>query len=286
MIKILGIVNCTPNSFYDGGKCFDTQKAISHSLLLKEQGADILDIGGESARPYASPVSYQEELNRVIPVITYLSKNTDIPLSIDTQKAVVAKAALEAGASLVNDITGLVDPNMRELVKAYRAKTIIMHMQGTSQTMQIEPSYPRGVVVEIIEWFEKRLSLIHNDGISKEQIIIDPGIGFGKTCEHNLEILSNLSLFCQLGYPVLIGLSRKSFMQKILQKEASEVLSTTIALNTMSVLWGASLIRVHDVAEHRQVIDFLRFFNFKQRMPMNGINMESVNNQCFENINP
>lgn len=260
MRKIFGIVNCTPDSFYDGQKYYKIEDALSHALALAEEGADILDIGGESTRPFAENVAENEELDRVIPVISKLHSQVKIPLSIDTRKPKVAEIAVASGASIINDVTGLSSKEMRKLVATLKVKAVVMHIKETPQTMQLHPFYPKGVITELLEWFVARLALIHQEGISKEQIILDPGIGFGKSVDDNLKILENIPAFTALGYPVMIGLSRKFFMQKILGKPAREVLSTTIALNTMSMLAGASFIRVHDVKEHRQVIDLLNYW--------------------------
>ncbi len=260
MRKIFGIINCTPDSFYDGGVCNTEREATLHGLKLAEAGADILDIGGESTRPFSKPIEEAEELRRILPVITNLKKALSLPLSVDTRKPSVALRAIDAGASIINDITGLASPLMRKLIARSKVQAVVMHMKGHPGVMQENPTYPKGVVVELLEWFTERLELIHKEGISHEQIIIDPGIGFGKNVQDNLTILANISSFSSLGYPVMVGLSRKSFLQKILGKEAREVLSTTIALNTMSMLAGASLIRVHDVEEHRQVVDLLNYW--------------------------
>jgi dihydropteroate synthase len=253
--QLMAILNCTPDSFYDGGKYYDPKTAIARGLEMIDEGADIIDIGGESSRPGAAPISASEEIKRILPVILALAGK--VPLSIDTSKVEVAKAALEAGASMVNDITGGVDPQMIETVRHFNAKICIMHLQGTPQTMQINPCYPRGVVEEIMDFFKKRIECLCDMGLKVDQIILDPGIGFGKTHLDCLTILNHLSTFRTFNLPVLVGLSRKSFMSKILGRNSTELLSTTVAMNTISILESVEIIRVHDVIEHRDVIDAL-----------------------------
>ncbi len=259
-VQLMGILNCTPDSFYDGGRFFDEQQAVLRGIEMAREGADYLDIGGESTRPDSVDVSEEEELRRVIPVIKALSQHLTIPLSIDSSKAKVAACALEAGATLINDVTGFQTIEMRSLAASARVPICVMHMQGTPRTMQKAPFYPQGVVQEVADWFQNRIEELLKIGVLERNIILDPGIGFGKTVEHNLEILKNLSSFLSLGFPLLIGLSRKSFMTKLLGKPSTELLSTTLALNTMSILKGASIIRVHDIKEHRDLIDMLAFF--------------------------
>lgn len=256
----MSILNCTPDSFYDGGHYFRLEKAVEGGLRMAKEGADILDIGGESTRPFSLPVSEKEELSRVIPVIQTLSQELTIPLSIDTCKPKVAEKALEAGASFINDTSGFRNPDMRFLAKQTSASICVMHIQGTPKDMQQAPCYPKGIINELVEWFSKQIDELLSFGIQKDQIILDPGIGYGKTVQDTIQILKNLPRLKALGCPILIGLSRKSFMTKILGKPATELLSTTIALNTMSILEGASIIRVHDVKEHRDVLDTLSCF--------------------------
>ncbi len=254
--KIIGILNCTPDSFHLGGRYLDHEKAINHALHLFEQGADLVDIGGESTRPHSTAISEEEEIARVIPVIKGIREQTDRPLSIDTFKPKVAKAALDAGVNMLNDITGFTNPAMRTLAAESGAQIVVMHMKGTPHSYP-EPSYPTGVVSEIYTFFEKQIKLLLKEGVRQTQIILDPGIGggsFGKTPQQNLTILKHLSEFLKLGSPLLIGLSRKSFMQKILNRETSELLPATLALNTLCGLRGVSYLRVHDVAEHRDMI--------------------------------
>lgn len=260
----MGILNCTPDSFYDGGNYVDKNneidfgKLFSRALAIESEGATLLDIGAESTRPGSRRVSLEEEKARISPLLAFLKNRLTIALSIETAKPEVARLALDAGASLINDSNCCSDPKMRALVKASGVKVCLMHMQGSPETMQRAPSYPKGVVPELLDWFEKKIEQLTDEGIGLDQIVVDPGIGFGKSVEDNISILKNLSLFERFGAPVLIGLSRKSFMQKILGKTASDLLSTTLALNTMCLLSGASIIRVHDVKEHRDVLDMLQ----------------------------
>lgn len=258
--QLVGIINCTPDSYFEGGRFTDPEKAIEYGLRLLDEGADILDIGGESTRPGSDvAVSEDEEIRRVLPVIVGLRKQTAAPLSVDTFKPKVAKAALDAGANWINDITGLSLPSMQALAIKRKAVTCVMHMYGPPHTT-LKPHYPNGVVEDLLLFFRKRIQTLLEAGLKKDQIILDPGIGggaFGKDPQESLLILKNLKQFTALGYPILVGLSRKSFLQKILQKPASELLSTTLALNTMALLEGASYIRVHDVAAHRDIIKVL-----------------------------
>lgn len=259
--QLVGIINCTPDSYFEGGRFTDPERAIEYGLQLIEEGADILDIGGESTRPGSHPLSEDEEIRRVLPVIQGIRKRTELPISIDTFKPSVARRALDAGANLINDITGLIHPEMQQLACEKKVPCCIMHMHSAPHTHPLYPiDYPQGVVEEIRLFFQRRLSLLLQVGIDPSQIILDPGIGggaFGKTPEQSLHILKNIKQFTSLGYPILIGLSRKSFLQKILQKHPSELLSTTVALNTMALLEGAAYIRVHDVAAHRDILTVL-----------------------------
>lgn len=262
--QLVGIINCTPDSYFEKGRFDDPASAIEYGLRLIKEGADILDIGGESTRPGSDAhVPEEEEIKRVIPVIKGLRKKTDIPLSIDTFKPGVARAALHAGVDWINDITGLANPEMQELIQVSRARCCVMHLYSMPHT-QPTPHYPRGVVEAISLFFEQRVEKLLRVGIDPAQIILDPGIGggaFGKTPENVLHLLKNLKKWTTGSYPVLISLSRKSFLQKILQKPPSELLSTTLALNTMALLEGAAYIRVHDVAEHRDILTVLEKFD-------------------------
>jgi len=247
---VMGILNVTPDSFSDGGLFFSEEKAIEHALRLVEDGADIIDIGGESTRPGSEPVPAREEIRRTIPVIRAISKEVKIPISIDTYKAEVAAAALDAGASMVNDISGLrFDPDMPGVVARYDVPVIIMHIKGTPKDMQVNPVY-EALIPEIIDYLRISIRLALKFGISEDRIIIDPGIGFGKTFEHNLEIIKNLKEFTLLEKPVAIGVSRKAFIGRILgDVPPSERLEGTAAAVAISIFNGANIIRVHDVKE-------------------------------------
>ena len=251
---IMGIVNVTPDSFSDGGQFFNLNAAVEHGLKLVEQGADLLDIGGESTRPNAVPVSEAEELRRVVPVIEQLAARIKIPLSIDTVKPAVARAALQAGASLVNDVAAnRTDDAMWRVVAEARAGYVCMHMQGTPQTMQANPVY-ENVVREVGEFFLERLERMSGCGLQPEQIILDPGIGFGKTLEHNLQLLGALESFQKLARPLLVGASRKSFIGKLLGAEPADRLPASLACACLAVAAGAQIIRTHDVAETVQAV--------------------------------
>lgn len=247
---IMGVLNVTPDSFFDKGRFFDRERAFTHALDMAREGADIIDVGGESTRPGANDVSVNEELDRVIPVIEAIFKEACVTVSIDTRKAKVADAALKAGATIVNDVSGLkFDSKIAGIVAKYSAHVILMHMKGTPRDMQLNPSYI-DVVKEIQESLKESINIARNAGIKEEKIIIDPGIGFGKTVEHNIEILKRLDEFKDLGYPICIGTSRKSFLGKILGSEDPEDrLAPTIATSVIAIMKGACLLRVHDVKE-------------------------------------
>jgi dihydropteroate synthase len=247
---IMGILNVTPDSFSDGGIYFDKFSAIERAYKLVEEGADIIDIGGESTRPGSEPITIEEELRRTIPVIEVISKNIKIPISIDTYKSEVARKALDVGASMVNDISGLrFDPKMPEVVSEYKVPVVIMHIKGTPKDMQTNPFY-EALIPEIMDYFRLGIRIATQAGISEDMIIIDPGIGFGKTYEHNLEIINNLHEFTQFRKPILIGPSRKAFIGKILgDVPVSERLEGTAAVVAISIMKGANIIRVHDVKE-------------------------------------
>jgi dihydropteroate synthase len=251
--KLMGILNVTPDSFYDGGRHFSTELAVEKGLQLFHEGADILDVGGESTRPNAEEIPLEEEIARTIPVIYQLKKKCPVRISIDTSKPEVVKRAIDAGASLINDVSGFTNPLM--VKAASGCEIVLMHRQGVPKTMQINPLYENGVLSEIINWFHARVRELADAGIPSSKIILDPGIGFGKTVADNLEILHNLPQLKLLGFPCLIGLSRKSFLSKILNKKPEELLAATVAANCYALLKGANIIRVHDVKEHRSVID-------------------------------
>jgi dihydropteroate synthase len=255
--KLMGIVNVTPDSFHEGSRAPEIEQAIAKALQLQADGADIVDIGGESTRPGSPSVSEAEELNRVIPIIRELKKVLSIPLSIDTKKPNVARAAVEAGASLINDVTGFTHPAMVQLAKETHLDICVMHMLGTPQTMQKNPHYENGVVPFLNQWFREKTNSLIDQGINPQRIILDPGIGFGKTVAHNLEIIHNLNEFKQLGFRILVGVSRKWFLGQIVKKPTHELLSATLAANTIAILNHVDVIRVHDVKEHRDLIDFI-----------------------------
>jgi dihydropteroate synthase len=246
---VVGIVNVTPDSFSDGGKFLDPEAAVVRALELAGQGADILDIGGESTRPGAQPVSEAEELRRVVPVIEKLAAKVKIPLSIDTMKPAVAQAALQTGASIINDVAAnREDDAMWKVAAAFRAGYICMHAQGKPQTMQKNPLYA-DVVREVGDFFRERLEKLDACGIAAEQVVLDVGIGFGKTTEHNLQLLANLESFTTMARPLLIGVSRKSFVGKLLGAEVGERLPASLACASLAIASGVQIIRTHDVAE-------------------------------------
>jgi dihydropteroate synthase len=260
--SIMGVLNVTPDSFSDGGHFLDPQSAINQARRLVEHGADIIDIGGESTRPFSDPVPVEEELHRVIPVIEALSDRISVPISIDTTKAVVARQALEAGASIINDISALrLDPDMSALAAHSNAPVILMHMLGTPKTMQMEPVYS-DVMAEIGEFLSQTVEEALKRGISREQLIIDPGIGFGKTLDNNLEIIQNLSMLQRLDLPILIGPSRKAFIRTLLKDYDQDdirpdmpVVGTgTLAAVCAAVMNGAHIVRVHDVETTRSAL--------------------------------
>ncbi len=266
---IMGILNATPDSFSDGGKFNTFDTAVNQGIKLSEDGAHILDIGGESSRPFAAPVSEQEELDRVIPVIEALSQRVDIPISIDTVKSGVAKEALDAGAAIINDISAFEkDPAMADLAAQRNVPVILMHMKGTPETMQVNPDYD-DLMIEITQYLELRAAYAMEKGIQKNNIILDPGIGFGKTVEHNLVLMNHLDKITALGFPVLMGPSRKSFIQNILSKNECSPIGPdhikteygTMAAVAASVLNGAHIVRVHDVEKvtsFTRIIDAIR----------------------------
>ena len=258
---IMGIVNVTPDSFSDGGKFFDPQTAVEHGLQLVQDGAGILDIGGESTRPYSDSVPVRDELARVIPVIEKLAASTDVPISIDTSKAIVAREAVAAGAEIINDVTGLEgDPEMLSVAQQTQAGICAMHMQGTPQTMQDAPTYD-DVVEDIFGYLQARRDALLSAGIAQDRICLDPGIGFGKTHEHNLQLLQSSDRFHQLGCPVLVGHSRKGFIAHLLDDRECERMSGTVGAALGLATQGIQIIRVHDVAElNRALILFQQTF--------------------------
>ena len=251
---IMGIVNVTPDSFSDGGQHATTEAAVAHALQLAAEGADLLDIGGESTRPGALAVTEAEELARVIPVIEQLADQTDAALSIDTQKPAVAEAALAAGAVVINDIAAnRTDPQMWQIAVAARAGYVAMHMQGTPQTMQDAPAYTE-VVTEVRAFFDERLERFNEAGLNAEQVLFDPGIGFGKTVEHNLALLAGLERFKKMKRPLLVGASRKSFIGHLTGAAVEDRLAGSLACACRAAEAGAGVLRVHDVKETNQAL--------------------------------
>ncbi len=251
---LMGVLNVTPDSFSDGGVFFDQEKAISRGLGMVEEGVDIIDIGGESTRPGSKPVELEEELRRVIPVIESLQKEVDVPISIDTYKSGVAQRAIEAGAQIINDISGLhFDPKLAQVAAREDTPLVLMHIRGTPETMQKDVRYS-SLFAEIIRYLKDSIHVAESAGLDPGQIIIDPGIGFGKTVEDNLLILKHLYEFRVLGKPILLGTSRKSFIGKILNTETENRLEGTLSSIAIGVLNGAHIIRTHDVLEAKKAI--------------------------------
>jgi len=258
---IMGVLNVTPDSFSDGGFFFDAGKAIEHAKQMVKDGAQIIDVGGESTRPYSSAVSEKEELRRIKPVIEILLKEINVPISVDTCKPKVAEECLKLGAHMLNDITGLTNKKMLDVAKKYRVPVIIMHMKGKPKTMQKNPKY-KNAVNEIKLFLKKRIISARRAGI--KDVIIDPGIGFGKATEHNLQILKRLNEFKELKCPIMIGTSRKTFIGKINNTGADERLPGTIASVAIAIMNGANIVRVHDVRECRmaaEIADAVRCAN-------------------------
>jgi dihydropteroate synthase len=253
---ILGIVNVTPDSFSDGGRFLDPSAAVAHGLELVRQGADLLDVGGESTRPGSQPVPADVELDRVLPVVRGLADRAGVPVSVDTSKASVARACLEAGAAIVNDVTGLRgDPDMPAVVRDFQAAVIVMHMLGTPATMQDDPRYG-DVVGEVGAFFEERLQTLTAAGIALDCIALDPGIGFGKTLEHNLALLAHLTEFGRFGRPLCLGVSRKGLLGKLTGRPVGERVAGGLAVLLHTLARGATqVVRVHDVAETRYALD-------------------------------
>lgn len=251
---VMGVLNVTPDSFSDGGLWQEPGSAIKHALELVEEGAGILDIGGESSRPGATPVDESEEIRRVLPVIEALSRSTNVPISIDTAKPTVARAALQSGASIVNDIGGLRLPEMRAVVAEFKAGAVCMHMQGSPGTMQDAPCYT-DVAGEIRQFFSETVTRCLASEIVLEQLAFDPGIGFGKSLEHNLAILRQITAFQSLGRPVVLGVSRKSFLSKLTgSADLEDRLWPTVALSAYARHHGTSVLRVHDVKPNAEAI--------------------------------
>jgi dihydropteroate synthase len=255
---VMGVLNVTPDSFSDGGQFFDASSAIARALSVEKAGADILDIGAESTRPGATDIGAAEEMRRLLPVLEGLRKRLKIPISVDTRRSVVAEAAIGAGAEMLNDVSGLVhDPRLAGVAALHRVPLILMHMRGTPATMQKKP-FARSVVLDVARGFEKSIAIARRAGVRASEIILDPGIGFGKSFAQNYELLSKLPLFAKLGYPLLVGTSRKGFLGATLASDGKPApidqrLWATAATVTASILGGAHIVRVHDVAEMVQV---------------------------------
>ena len=246
---IMGILNVTPDSFSDGGKYLEKNNAINHALAMIDNGADIIDVGGESTRPFSDPVSLDEEISRVIPVIEGIRKESDVCISIDTTKSEVATAALDSGASLINDVSAMeVDPLMIDVALKFDCPIIIMHMKGTPKSMQNNPQY-ESLISDIKDYLQERVDFIVSKGVNSKKIVIDPGIGFGKTVENNFEIINNLNHFTKMGLPVMLGASRKSFIGISLDLPEEDRLEGSLAANIIGLQNGAKIFRVHDVAE-------------------------------------
>jgi dihydropteroate synthase len=253
---VMGIVNVTPDSFSDGGHYASTAAAIAHARQLAADGADILDVGGESTRPGAATVSTQEELDRVLPVIEGL-RDLSVPISIDTWKPQVMRAALAAGASMVNDINALLEKDALDAVAGSNAAVCLMHKQGVPQTMQQQPHYT-DVIAEVSAFLRERISAVEAAGIARDRIVIDPGFGFGKTLAHNLDLLRELETFCALGVPVLAGMSRKSMLGAITGRDVTGRMAASVAAALLAVQRGAAIVRVHDV---RETVDALKVWD-------------------------
>jgi len=272
----MGIVNVTPDSFSDGGRHYHWQDAVSLGLRMAQEGADLLDIGGESTRPGAPAVSPEEELRRVLPVVRVLKGELNIPLSVDTRKAAVAKEALACGAHWVNDVSALGDPAMAEVVAEAGAGVILMHMQGEPATMQKDPHY-QDVVEEIASALQSRAAVAQEAGIDSSRIWLDPGIGFGKTLQHNLRIFAALDRFARLGYPVVLGASRKRFIAQLHDSEQSaDRLAGSLAAAGLCLRLRRSVVRVHDVAATRQYLTVRRALTAGAPLPWEPSGLDRI----------
>ncbi|MDG1462957.1 MAG: dihydropteroate synthase [Gammaproteobacteria bacterium] len=257
----MGVLNCTPDSFHDGGRYQDPDAALGHAAQMIEEGADIIDVGGESTRPGAPEIPVEEELHRVIPVVKALVREFDVPVSVDTSKAEVMLAAAEAGAGMINDVTALQNPGSLQAALAiyqqYRAAICLMHMQGSPRTMQDAPNY-NDVVTEVLGFLLQRAMVAEDAGIAKKAVVIDPGFGFGKTLEHNLSLLAATPRLVDSSYPVLVGLSNKSMIKKILNRIPDDRLIGSVALALLAVQRGAHIVRVHDVGATNDALQIFR----------------------------
>jgi len=257
---VMGILNITPDSFSDGGKYLDFSDALKRAHAMIEEGVDIIDIGGESTRPGSDPVSIDEELKRITPIIEALKRDSDIAISVDTYKPAVMKEVIDMDVAMINDVYALTQPGAIDVIKKSEVGICLMHMQGTPKTMQINPTY-KNVVSEVQSFLKGRAEMLISEGIDQSRIILDPGFGFGKTFEHNIEMLKKLESFQSLKFPLLVGLSRKSFIRKILNGEHDDHLSGSISAAIFSVLKGAKILRVHDVKE---TLSALKIINLAQ----------------------
>ena len=257
---VMGILNITPDSFSDGGKYLDFSDALKRAHAMIEEGVDIIDIGGESTRPGSDPVSIDEELKRIIPIIEALKRGSNIAISVDTYKPAVMKEVIDMDVAMINDVYALTQPGAIDVIKKSEVGICLMHMQGTPKTMQINPTY-KNVVSEVQSFLKGRAEMLISEGIDQSRIILDPGFGFGKTFEHNIEMLKKLESFQSLKFPLLVGLSRKSFIRKILNGEHDDHLSGSISAAIFSVLKGAKILRVHDVKE---TLSALKIINLAQ----------------------
>lgn len=250
---LMGIVNVTPDSFSDGGQYYNAEQAVEHALTLQQQGAAILDVGGESTRPYSEAVAEQEELRRVVPVVERLARTARVPISIDTSKPAVAEAAVQAGAEIINDVSGFRDTQMIDVARRHQVGLCVMHMQGTPQDMQNDPQY-QDVVEDIFSYLAARRDQLVDAGIAVERICLDPGVGFGKTYDHNVQLIRQAARFHDLGCPILYGHSRKGFIGKVIGDPDADRTAGTIGVAIRLAQQGIPLIRVHDVAAVRQAL--------------------------------
>jgi len=253
----MGILNITPDSFSDGGMYLDFNAALKRAEKMIEEGVDIIDIGGESTRPGSDAVSADEELKRITPIIEAIKKISDIAISVDTYKPEVMKEVIDMDVAMINDIFALQKPNAIDIIKKSNVGICLMHMQGTPKTMQLNPIY-KNVINEVKSFLEERVNLLTNEGIDKSRVILDPGFGFGKTFEHNIDLLQNIESFQSLNLPMLVGLSRKSFIRKILSGDHDDHLSGSISAAIFSVLKGAKILRVHDVKETQSALKIIQ----------------------------
>ena len=254
---VMGILNLTPDSFSDGGDFLNTDDAVQQAEKMIAEGADLLDLGAESSRPGAIPVSAEQELERLIPVIQHLSNTYDIALSVDTYKPDVMREAVQAGAGMINDIYALRAPGALDMVASLDVPVCLMHMQGTPNTMQTKPDYPNGVVTSIQAFFDERMDACHKAGIRYERVILDPGFGFGKTAVHNLELTQQLQAFQRYDRPLLLGVSRKSTLGVVLQQDVTHRLPGALGVTVYAALHGVTMIRTHDVGATKQALDMV-----------------------------